>query len=72
MKIKLNHIGIACLFGVMAAGCTDNFDNMNTDPTGITEGNPGYILPYIEQWGTHVNSWEYQVGDNLHTKMNTQ
>ena len=72
MKIKLNHIGIACLFGVMAAGCTDNFDNMNTDPTGITEGNPGYILPYIEQWGTHVNSWEYQVGDNLHTNLYAQ
>ncbi len=72
MKIRFNHIGIACLVGMLAAGCTDKFDSMNTDPTGITDGNPGYIIPYMEEWGTHISSWEYQVGDNLHTNLYAQ
>lgn len=73
MKIKIfNQIGIVCLMGALAAGCTDNYDNMNTDPTGITDGNPAYILPYMQEWGTRVGSWEYQVGDNLHTNLYAQ
>lgn len=72
MKTKSFYIAGALLAAAMLTGCTDNFDNINTDPTGITEGSPAYLMPYIQQKGTHVDSWQYQVGDNLHTNLYAQ
>lgn len=57
---------------VLTVSCTDDFDNMNKDPMGITDGDPAYMLPYIEEQGSRMASWEYQVGDNLHTNLYAQ
>uniref|UniRef100_A0AB33J6E3 SusD/RagB family nutrient-binding outer membrane lipoprotein n=1 Tax=Prevotella sp. GTC17259 TaxID=3236795 RepID=A0AB33J6E3_9BACT len=68
----IKYIGVLGLATAAMTGCTDKFDSINTDPTAITECVPGYILPYMQQQGTRVMSWEYQVGDNLHTNLYAQ
>lgn len=65
-------IGVACVTVNLVASCTNDFDSINTDPMGITEGDPGYITPYVHEWGARIGSWEYQVGDNLHTNLYAQ
>ncbi len=64
-------IGLFCIAG-MVMGCTGDYDKINTDPTGLTDGDPGYILPYMMEQGSRMGSWEYQVGDNLHTNLYAQ
>lgn len=54
------------------AGCTGDFDSMNTDPNGNSQGDPGYMVAYIQERGCRMGSWEYQVGDNLHTNLYAQ
>lgn len=74
MTMKRNIIkklGLLCITG-MVMGCTADYDKLNTDPTGLTSGDPGYILPYIQEQGSRMGSWEYQVGDNLHTNLYAQ
>lgn len=68
----LKNIGIAMAVFALMPGCTGNFDSMNEDPTGYTAGNPGYMMPYIQEQGARIGSWEYQVGDNLHTNLYAQ
>jgi hypothetical protein len=45
--MKRNSIVILAMLFIMAAGCTDKFDDINTDPTQASEGNwdPNYFLP---------------------------
>ena len=59
---------LLCFSGIIM-GCTDRFDSINTDPTGLTEGDPTYILPYMLEQGSRMASWEYQVGDNLQSNL---
>ena len=68
----LKNIGIAMAVCALMPGCTGNFDSMNEDPTGYTAGNPGYMMPYIQEQGARIGSWGYQVGDNLHTNLYAQ
>lgn len=63
---------MVCVLGLSLAACTDNFDSMNQDPMGITNSDPAYVMPYIQEQGAHIASWEYQVGDNLHTNLYAQ
>ena len=63
---------MVCVLGLSLAACTDNFDSMNQDPMGITNSDPSYVMPYIQEQGAHIASWEYQVGDNLHTNLYAQ
>lgn len=72
MKKILKNIGMVCAMGALLTGCTDKFDSMNEDPMGISGDDPSYIMPYIEEQGAHLGSWEYQVGDNLHTNLFAQ
>ena len=63
---------MVCVLGLSLAACTDNFDSMNQDPMGINNSDPAYVMPYIQEQGAHIASWEYQVGDNLHTNLYAQ
>ena len=63
---------LALVFCVASASCTDSFDAMNRDPMGMTDGDLGYMTAYIQEWGTRIGSWEYQVGENLHTNLYAQ
>ncbi len=72
MKLLMKNIGMACVLGALMTGCTDNFDSMNQDPMGINDSDPSYVMPYILEQGSHVQSWEYQVGDNLNTNLYAQ
>lgn len=56
----------------MTTACTDRFDSMNTDPSSLVTVSPAYILPYIQETGVNVDSWNYQVGNNLYTQMYCQ
>jgi hypothetical protein len=49
--MKPNKIVAACFIIVSAAGCTKNFDNINTDPTLITKDlmKPSLLLTYVEK-----------------------
>ena len=45
------------LLGILAAGllcgCTDRFDEMNTNPGTVTEANLKYILPTVQELACH-------------------
>ena len=71
-KNILKAFGLLAFTAGMAVGCTDDFDSMNKNPMGITEGDPGYIMSYIQEVGTRIDAWPYQVGDNLHTNLYAQ
>lgn len=64
--------GLLAFTAGIAVGCTSDFDSMNTNPMGITKGDPGYIMPYIQEVGTRIDAWPYQVGDNLHANLYAQ
>lgn len=72
MNKIMNKVGMVCVLGALLTGCTDRFDSMNKDPMGIDGGDPSYVMPYIQEQGAHLGSWEYQVGDNLHTNLFAQ
>ena len=65
-------MGLALAVCGVGVSCTDPFGSMNSDPMGITSGNPDYMMPYIQEQGARIASWEYQVGDNLHTNLYAQ
>lgn len=67
---RYSHLIIAfiCLF----SGCVDRFDDMNTNPGAVTEASLKYILPYIQEVGSHLNCDPYQRADNLYAQMYCQ
>ena len=69
---RYRYIILGLLATIFATGCTSDFDKMNTNPLSIDDASPAYILPYVEETGIHVDSWAYQVGDNLHTNLYSQ
>lgn len=69
---RYKYLIISTLALITLVGCTSDFDSVNTDPLSIENPSPTYILPYVEQTGIHVQSWEYQVGDNLHSNLYAQ
>lgn len=72
MKLNIKKtIGAVCALA-MLTGCTGDFDDMNVDPNAMTAGNPGYMMPYIQEYGAHIGSWEFQVGPNLHANLYSQ
>lgn len=56
MKKSILNIGMVCVLGLSLAACTDNFDSMNQDPMGITNSDPAYVMPYIQEQGAHIAS----------------
>ena len=44
----LNKIIGGCLVALpLLASCTSNFDEMNTNPYVVTDGDPGYLLNHV-------------------------
>lgn len=72
MKLSIKKISVICLLTGLTAGCTGNFEDMNKDPLVATEVSPSLILPKMIDYGFNCRSWEYQVGDNLHTNLYAQ
>ncbi|WP_233202082.1 MULTISPECIES: SusD/RagB family nutrient-binding outer membrane lipoprotein [Parabacteroides] len=62
-------IGLAA--GILTS-CTGNFDDMNVDPQKPTAVSPSLLLPKMQEYGFNCRSWEYQVGENLHTNQYAQ
>ena len=72
MKLSIKKLSVICLIGSLTAGCTGNFEEMNRNPLAATEVSPSLILPKMIDYGFNCRSWEYQVGDNLHTNLYAQ
>jgi len=53
-------------------GCTDNFDDMNSDPNAATEINPGLLFPKMEREAINGGYANYQMGENLHANLFVQ
>lgn len=50
----------------LLSSCTDNFDQMNTNPYVVTYGDPGYLLSHVTELLTNVSCDPYQRGENLY------
>ncbi|MDD4516114.1 SusD/RagB family nutrient-binding outer membrane lipoprotein [Massilibacteroides sp.] len=64
-----------CLFSfssLMFVACTDSFEDMNKNSQTANEVSPSLLLPKMQDYGFNNNSWEYQVGPNLHTNLYSQ
>lgn len=72
MKLSIKKLSVICLIGSLTAGCTGNFEEMNRNPLAANEVSPSLILPKMIDYGFNCRSWEYQVGDNLHTNLYAQ
>ena len=71
MKLSIKYIAAALALG-MTSSCTDSFERMNEDPGSLTDVSPAYILPFIQETGSNLDSGPYQRGDNLHSQMYCQ
>ena len=72
MKLNIKKsVSALCALALMTA-CTGDFDEMNQNPNAITAPNPSYMMPYIQEYGAHIASWEFQVGPNLHCNLYAQ
>ncbi|RHJ93558.1 SusD/RagB family nutrient-binding outer membrane lipoprotein [Parabacteroides bouchesdurhonensis] len=72
MKKFFNKIAILGLGLGLMTSCTGNFETMNVDPNNPTETSPQLMFPKMLQYGYCTRSWEYQVGENLHTNQYAQ
>ena len=72
MKKLISKIGLLTLSIGMLCGCTDSFDNMNTDPNNPTETSIALLFPKVAQYGYCCKSWEYQLGESLYTSQYAQ
>lgn len=70
-KFKYNIALLGLTVGLLA-GCTGNFEEMNKNPLQPIEVSPALLLPKMQQYGFNCRSWEYQVGENLHTNQYAQ
>lgn len=59
---------IATLFAasILAASCTNGFDEMNKDPLSITKVSPNLILPNMQYNGFHMIAGDYQRATRLY------
>ncbi|SHF82135.1 Starch-binding associating with outer membrane [Mariniphaga anaerophila] len=57
---------------VLFVGCTDDFDEMNTNPNAATEIDPSLLFPKLEREATNGGWANYQMGENLHTNLFVQ
>lgn len=62
-------VNIILLTLLLAVGCTGRFEEMNTDPGSVTNVNPKYVLPTLQEITTRIEATEgYQTTENLHTQ----
>lgn len=72
MKQIAKYISAICLSAGLLSGCTGDFEKMNTNPLAASSASPNLILPKMQDYGFNNNSWEYQVGNNLHANLYAQ
>ena len=71
MKRYKAFLGLGLALGLLS-GCTDRFDDMNTNPGAVTDANLKYVLPYVEEQATRVDCTPYQRADNLYAQFYCQ
>lgn len=59
---------------LLSAGCTSDFDSMNTDPNSVTLAkiDPSLLLPKMEREAVNAGYGNYQCGENLHANQYAQ
>lgn len=72
MKSILNKISLIVLAIGIFTSCVDKFEEMNKNPMTANEVSPSLLLPKMQDYGFNNSSWEYQVGNNLHTNLYAQ
>lgn len=66
-----NIVTIGGIF-ILIMNCTGDFERMNENPLAAKEVSPALIFPKMLDYGFNCRSWEYQVGNNLHTNLYAQ
>ena len=79
MKKFIKYTGIAFLAASFLTACTGAFEDMNTDPKGVTDeelkqdGNyiGAHFVPMMKSvyYNTSGGNWEFQLTQNLHADM---
>lgn len=69
---SIKKFSLLSFISVFFIACTSNFENMNKNPQTANEVSPSLLLPKMQDYGFNNNSWEYQVGPNLHTNLYAQ
>lgn len=72
MKYRIKKLSLFSIILGLSVSCTDNFENMNKNPQTANEVSPSLLLPKMQDYGFNNNSWEYQVGPNLHANLYAQ
>lgn len=72
MKSIIKKISLLGFLSVIFIACTGDFEDMNKNPQTANEVSPSLLLPKMQDYGFNNNSWEYQVGPNLHTNLYAQ
>ena len=72
MKLNIKKSISALSALALMTACTGDFDEMNQNPNAITSPNPSYMMPYIQEYGAHIASWDFQVGPNLRCNLYAQ
>ncbi len=72
MKQLIKNSIICSVLCSLVLSCTGDFEKMNENPLAAKEVSPNLILPKMIDYGFNCRSWEYQVGDNLHTNLYAQ
>ncbi len=67
---KLLLILLTFLYGFIS--CTDDFDEINTDPNAATDINPGLLFPKLIREAVNGGYVNYQTGENLHANLYVQ
>lgn len=64
---------ITLIVGIsLFVACTDNFDEMNTNPNAATTIDPSLLLPKMQREATNGGYVSYQTGENLHSNLYVQ
>ncbi|SFE74158.1 SusD/RagB family nutrient-binding outer membrane lipoprotein [Sunxiuqinia elliptica] len=64
-------IAVLCSFIVLVS-CTDDFDEMNTNPNAATEIDPSLLFPKLTREAINGGWGNYQMGENLHANLYSQ
>jgi hypothetical protein len=57
---------------ILLVGCTDDFEEMNSNPNAATEIDPSLLFPKMIREAINGGWGNYQMGENLHTNLYAQ
>jgi len=72
MKRTIKYIPVLLLGILLNAGCTGDFEEMNTNPNSVTSVDPSLLLPKMEREAINGGYATYQCGENLHANQYAQ